>query len=189
MEMEFEKRTHKAYSRLYVNRLGLWLFFLSELFLFAALLSSRYYLHGFYRPPELNQPLGLVISVILLLSSLTAYRAEIASAHGDQRRFRRNILVTISLGLIFLVGVVVEWWEGLQFFPPSTGFGTMFFSMTGVHAFHVFTGILALTLVFFLGRRGRFTAGSYWGVEGVVKYWHFVDVAWVFIYPTLYLVR
>lgn len=186
--MEMERRAHTAYSRLYINRVGLWLFILSETFLFAALLSSRYYLHGFNRPAELNQFLGLVISIILVLSSLTAYRAEIASAHGDQRRFRRNILTTISLGLIFLVGVVVEWWEGFQFFPPSTGFGTIFFTLTGVHAFHVLTGILALTLVYFLGRSGRFSRGSYWGVEGVVKYWHFVDVAWVFIYPTLYLV-
>lgn len=188
MEMEFERRAHKVYSRLYVNRLGLWLFFLSEIFLFAALLSSRFYLHGLYRPAELNQFLGLIISVILVLSSLTAYRAEIASAHGDQRRFRSNILITISLGLIFLIGVVVEWWEGLHFFPPSTGFGTIFFTLTGVHAFHVLTGILALTLVYLLGRSGRFTTGKYWGVEGVVKYWHFVDVAWVFIYPILYLV-
>lgn len=186
--MAMATQTHEVHSRLYINRLGLWLFFLSELFLFAALLSSRYYLHGFYRPAELNQPLGLVISIILVLSSLTAYRAEIASAHDDQRRFRRNILATISLGLIFFAGVVVEWWEGFHFFPPSTGYGTAFFTLTGVHAFHVLTGLIALTILYFLGRSGRFTAGSYWGVEGVVKYWHFVDVAWVFIYPTLYLV-
>ncbi|MBI2328359.1 MAG: heme-copper oxidase subunit III [Chloroflexi bacterium] len=186
--MALAKEIHGAYSRLHTNRLGLWLFFLSELFIFAALISSRFYLQGFYRPAELNQLLGLVISVILVLSSLTAYRAEIASAHGDQRRFRLNILFTISLGLIFLIGVVIEWREGFHFFPPSTGFGTLFFTMTGVHAFHVLTGIIALTILYFLGRSGRFTSGSYWGVEGVVKYWHFVDVAWVLIYPTLYLV-
>ena len=48
---------------------------------------------------------------------------------------------------------------------------------------------MALGFVYFLGRKGRFTTGSSWGVEGTVKYWHFVDVAWVFIYPTLYLVN
>lgn len=181
-------RTHPVHSRLYLNRLGLWLFIASEVFLFGALLSARYYLQGFYRPAELNQPLGLAISVILVLSSLTAYRAEIAAAHDDQRRFRRNILATIVLGVVFLAGVVVEWREGFRFFPPSTGFGTIFFTATGVHAFHVLTGIIALTIVYFLGRSGRFTTGSYWGVEGVVKYWHFVDVAWVLIYPTLYLI-
>lgn len=181
-------KTHAGYSRLHINRLGLWLFITSEAFLFAALLSGRYYLHGVYRPAEVNQPLGFFISIILVASSLTAYRAEMAAAHGDQRRFRRNILATIALGLLFLTGVVVEWWEGLQFFPPSTGYGTIFFTLTGVHAFHVLTGVIALTIVYFLGRGGRFTTGNYWGVEGVVKYWHFVDVAWVLIYPTLYLV-
>ena len=186
--MAIETRTDAAENRLQINRLGLWLFFLSETFLFGAFLTSRFYLHGFSRPAELNQLLGFIISVILLLSSLTAYRAEVASAHGDQRRFRRNILATISLGLIFLVGVGVEWWEGFHFFPPSTGYGTMFFAMTGFHAFHVLSGIIALTIIYFLGRGGRFTTGSYWGVEGVVKYWHFVDVVWVLIYPTLYLV-
>lgn len=186
--MATESQTRPAENRLHLNRVGLWLFILSETFLFGAFLSSRFYLHGFFRPAELNQFLGLVISIILVLSSLTAYRAEVASAHGDQRRFNRNILATISLGLIFLIGVGIEWREGFHFFPPSTGYGTMFFTMTGFHAFHVLSGVIALTLVYFLGRSGRFVTGSYWGVEGVVKYWHFVDVVWVLIYPTLYLV-
>lgn len=179
---------HVGPNRLFINRLGLWLFITSESFLFLALLSSRYYLQGLHRPQELVQPLGLAITVVLLLSSLTAYRAETAASHGDQIRFRRNILVTIALGVLFLVGVVLEWSEAFHFFPPQSGYGTVFFTMTGVHATHVFSGILALALVYFLGCRGRFTSGSYWGVEGVVKYWHLVDVAWVLIYPTLYLV-
>ncbi|MBI2936104.1 MAG: heme-copper oxidase subunit III [Chloroflexi bacterium] len=179
---------HAIHDRLALNRLGLWLFILSESFLFAALLSSRYFLQGVQRPPEVNQPLGLAISVILLLSSLTAYRGETAASFGDQRRFLRNLLFTIGLGCLFLVGVSVEWAEAFHFFPPSTGYGTVFFTLTGIHSFHVLTGVLALAVVVYMGRNGRFTAGSYWGVEGVVKYWHFVDVAWIFIYPTLYLV-
>jgi cytochrome c oxidase subunit 3 len=180
--------THAAHNRLAINRLGLWLFIISESFLFSALLSSRYFLQGVQRPEDLNQPLGLAISIILAASSLTAYRGETAAAYGEQRRYRRNILFTIGLGVLFLVGVGIEWSEAFQHFPPSSGFGTLFFTLTGVHAFHVLTGIIALLVVFFLGRDGRFTTGSHWGVEGVVKYWHFVDVAWVFIYPTLYLV-
>ncbi|MBI2165574.1 MAG: heme-copper oxidase subunit III [Chloroflexi bacterium] len=180
--------THAVHNRLAINRLGLWLFIISESFLFSVLLSSRYFLQGVRRPEEVNQPLGLAISIVLLLSSLTAYRGEMAAAYGEQRRFRQNILFTIGLASLFLVGVGIEWKEAFHFFPPSSGYGTLFFTLTGVHAFHVLTGILALLVVFFLGRDGRFTKGNYWGVEGVVKYWHFVDVAWVFIYPTLYLV-
>ncbi|MBI4277611.1 MAG: heme-copper oxidase subunit III [Armatimonadetes bacterium] len=184
--------THSAarvhYDRLSLRRLGLWLFILSESFLFFAFLSSRYYVLGIYRPEHLNQALGLIITCILLLSSLTAYRAEVSVAHGDRERFLRNTLATIGLGLLFLVGVGIEWVEAFAYFPPQQRFGTVFFSLTGLHAFHVLSGLVLLVFVWLHGRRGRFSAAHYWAVEGSVKYWHFVDVAWVFIYPTLYLV-
>jgi cytochrome c oxidase subunit 3 len=176
-------------KRLLINRVGLWLFLLSESFLFSALISSRYFLQGLQRPETLNQPLGLALTVVLIGSSLSAYRAETAIAHGDRGRFQRNILLTIALGALFIAGVAVEWREAFLHFPPASGFGTVFFTMTGIHAFHVLTGLLALGVVYLLGKGGRFAPGSYWGVEGSVKYWHFVDVAWVFIYPTLYLVN
>lgn len=176
-------------SRLTLNRVGLWLFLLSETFLFAALISSRYYLQGLERPDSLNQPLGLAITMVLLLSSLSAYRAEMSSAYGDQVRFKRNILITIGLGVLFLAGVGIEWKEAFAHFPPNSGFGTLFFTMTGIHAFHVLSGLIVLAVIYGLGRDGRFVEGNYWGVEGSVKYWHFVDVAWVVIYPTLYLVN
>lgn len=175
-------------QRLALHRLGLWLFLLSESFLFLALLSTRYYLLGLYRSPELNQPLGLGITTVLLLSSLTAYRAELAAAFGDVRGFSRGVLATLALGGLFLVGVALEWRDAFDHFPPQTLFGTVFFTLTGIHAFHVLTGLIALAFLWARGRRGRYGPGGYWPVEGVVKYWHFVDVAWVFIYPTLYLV-
>lgn len=170
------------------NRLGLWFFIASESFLFAAAISARYVLLGVQRSEHLNQSLGFVISMVLLASSFTAYRAETAIAHDDRPAFLRNLLGTIMLGLVFLGGVVMEWREGLEFFPPSSPFGTAFFTLIGMHAFHVFTGIAGLAVVLGLGRRGRFGSHDLWPVEGVIKYWHFVDVAWVFIFPTLYLV-
>jgi len=172
-----------------MNLIGLWLFILSETFLFGALISTRFYLQGVHRPDHLNQPLGLVISIILLLSSLLAYRGEMGASIGDTKRFRNNILGTILLAALFLVGVGYEWYEAFKHFPPSTGYGTVFFTMTGLHAVHVLSGMLALIIVWFMGLDGRFNESNYWAVEGTVKYWHFVDVAWVFIYPTLYLVN
>ncbi|HET8678494.1 MAG TPA: cytochrome c oxidase subunit 3 [bacterium] len=170
------------------GRWGLWLFIISESFLFAAFLSGRFFMLGFYRPEELNQLLGLGITSVLLLSSLTAYRAETSIAYGDRPRFLRNTLVTVLLAGLFLVGVGIEWAEAFRFFPPSTRFGTVFFSLTGLHALHVLSGVVLLVFVYRHGRAGRYGPSDYWPVEGVVKYWHFVDVAWVFIYPTLYLV-
>lgn len=180
---------HAAHAyRARANHLGLWFFIASEAFLFAAMISARYVLLGVQRPAHLNQGLGLVISIVLLASSLSAYRAETAIAHGDQVGMVRFLRLTILLGLIFTVGVVLEWREALEFFPPDTLFGSVFFTLIGLHAFHVLTGVGALAVVLRLGRRGRFSADDHWGVEGVIKYWHFVDVAWVFIFPTVYLV-
>ena len=171
------------------RRLGLWLFMISESMIFLALLVSRFYMQGITRPAEVNQVLGLIITSVLLLSSFTANRADVAIAHGDRSSFLRLVLATIALGLIFLIGVVtIEWPEALRFAPPSTGYGTVFFALTGMHAFHVLTGVFILALAFFKGRRGGYTAEDHWGAEGSIIYWHFVDVIWVFVYPTLYLI-
>lgn len=177
---------HPAVSRLTINRVGLWLFFFSETFLFGALLAARFYLTQLDRPEHLNQALGLGITSILLLSSLTAYRAETAIAHGDRRQFVRNLVATIVLGIVFVVGVGLEW--SIAEFTPKDIFGSAFFTMTGMHASHVISGIALLGLVLWLGLHGHFSRDSHWGVEAAVKYWHFVDVVWVFFYPALYLV-
>ena len=178
-----------AQRRRTLNRIGLWLFLASETFLFSALISSRFFLQGLDRPEELDQTLGLGITMVLIWSSFTAYRAETYAFHGRRKEFSRNLVFTLILGTIFLAGVGYEWRQAFQHFPPNTGFGTLFFTMTGIHAFHVVTGLIVLASVLWLGRTGRFTEGNTWPVEGTVKYWHFVDVAWVFIYPVLYLVN
>ena len=173
--------------RVAINRLGLWLFFVSDGLVFALLAAARFYMNGTETPEHVSQPLGLAISSILLLSSLTAYRAETAFTYGNQRHGRLMLLATIALGLVFLVGVGFEWSSAESL--PSDGYGTSLFSMTGMHAVHVVSGLFFLGLIYFQSRRpGRFTASNHWGVSGVVMYWHFVDVVWVFFYPTLYLV-
>ncbi len=182
--------THTQVDRLSVNRLGLWLFFLSESMIFLILLATRFYLLGGSRPEELSQALGLVVTIVLLASSLTAYRAETSIAHGDRPAFLNNLLFTILLGVLFLVGVVgFEWREATHMgIVPQSGYGIAYFSMTGMHAFHVLTGVILLLFVYLNGRRGAYSAEKHWGVEASVKYWHFVDLVWVFFYPALYLI-
>lgn len=182
---------HATYDRLAINRLGLWLFIFSDALVFAILLVTRFALFGTYRPEELNQLLGLGLTTVLLLSSVTAYRAETGAATGNRPMLLRNLLLTIFFGVLFLAGVVgIEWPEAPHIgIVPQEGFGISFFSMTGLHAFHVFTGVILLILVYLNARRGAYSPDSYWGVEAAVKYWHFVDVVWVFFYPALYLVR
>jgi cytochrome c oxidase subunit 3 len=185
------------------NKLGMWLFIASETFLFGAMLSTRYVLWT-DRPEELDrlewgafppegQILALTITIVLLASSISAFLAEASIAHDNRRRFSRYLAITIGLGLLFMVGVALEWQEGLHggwlgnADPDIASYGSQFYTLIGLHAFHVFTGILALAVIWYLGRKGHFGSADYWPAEGVVKYWHFVDLAWVVIYPTLYL--
>lgn len=175
-------------TRLRIDRMGLWLFILSESMLFLGLIAARFYLRGTEVPAEASQTIALLITIILLLSSVSAYRAEAAIAVGDTKAFQRNLLITMILGLVFVVGVGFEWREAFHAFPPSSPFGTVFFTMTGIHAFHVLTGLIFFFVIRSGARRGVYDKTNYWPVEAAVKYWHFVDVVWVFFYPALYLV-
>ncbi|HSJ71041.1 MAG TPA: cytochrome c oxidase subunit 3 [Acidimicrobiia bacterium] len=169
------------------NRIGLWMFIFSECFLFAAFLSARYFTTGTERPEDLNQILALAVTIVLLLSSISAYLAETSIKYNHRRNFLLFTAATIGLGLLFMVGVSIELHEATLHYPPGTAYGSSYFMLIGLHAFHVITGLIALLIVFSLGLRGHFGSTQFWGVEGVVKYWHFVDLAWVLIYPTLYL--
>jgi cytochrome c oxidase subunit 3 len=171
--------------KMQINRIGLWLFFFSESIIFGLLLSARFFLEGIGRE-ELDQFLGLLITVILLLSSVTAFTAESAMEHGNRRLSSWMLLATILLGVVFTGGVAYEW--SIAHFHKDEAFGTLFFTMTGIHALHVISGIVMLLLAWRLVLMGRFGKGDHWGITGTVMYWHFVDVVWVFFYPALYLV-
>jgi cytochrome c oxidase subunit III len=171
------------------NRLGLWLFLISDTFVFAGLMVMRVNLLGLTRP-ELNQLLGLGVTSVLLVSSFFMNRGETLIQNGDRRGFLNNTAVTFLLGLGFLLGVILVEWrlaieEGLT--PSSGTAGGAFFMMTGMHAFHVFTGLILLAIIWLNGRRGLYDARSY-PVEAAAVYWHFVDVVWIFFYPALYLI-
>lgn len=174
-------------SRIRINRLGLWLFLISDGALFGVFAAARFYIAGTYVDPHISQALGLAITSVLLLSSFTAYRAETAFAHGNTGRGRSMLLATLLIGLVFVVGVGFEW--SIAEFSASEAYGTAFFSMTGMHAFHVVTGLMFLFVIWVRSAAGRYSGGSRsWPVTATVVYWHFVDVVWVFFYPALYLV-
>jgi len=169
------------------NRMGLWLFLISDSFVFAGLLISRFTLLGNTRP-ELNQNLGLFVTGVLLLSSFYMNRAEIEMTAGNVQAFLKNAGVTIMLGAAFLAGVVfVEWPQAAEHLSLAEPAGAIFYIMTGFHAFHVLTGLLYLFIVYRNAQRGVYTKDRHWGVEACAIYWHFIDVAWIFFYPALYL--
>jgi len=186
------------------NRIGLWLFLVSDLFVFGGLMVVRINLLG-QTHPHLNQNLGLFVTAVLLVSSFFMNRGETLLQSGDRKGFLNNTLITFLLGLGFLLGVVIIEWHaipavaefvlslfgepaGVEPLTPSSGAaGAVFFMMTGMHAFHVLTGLIFLAIVWLNGRKGLYDEKHY-PVEAAAVYWHFVDVVWIFFYPALYLI-
>jgi len=180
--------THSYRERLAINRLGLWLFILSDSFVFGGLLVSRFYLLGTQARPHLDQVVGYVVTAMLLTSSFFMNRAEIAMAHGDRKAFLRNTAITLVLGIAFLVGVVGVEWQIAPFGTADGAAASIFYTLTGFHAFHVLTGVIFLAVVLRNGARGLYSPEKHWAVEAAAVYWHFVDVVWIFFYPALYLI-
>lgn len=197
---------HDSYAyKTGTDRLGLWLFLLSDAFVFLGLGVARFNLLGLTRP-ELAQLFGLFVTNVLLISSFSMNRAETLMAHGDTKGFMNWSLVTMILGLGFFFGVVIVEWHTI---PSIAGFvlglfgehagaepltasgtaaGAIFFMMTGMHAFHVLTGLALMQVVRSKAGKGYYSAEKHWGVEAATIYWHFVDVVWIFFYPALYLI-
>lgn len=171
-----------------IDRLGLALFITSESFLFFVLISTRYALTGTARPDDMNQILGVIVTAVLLSSSVSGYRALVAARRGDTHALIRFLRLTLALGTVFMVGLALEWAEGFAAFPPSRPYGSAFFTLTGMHGFHVLSGLGVVAALLVNARRGRFSAERHWAVEAGLRYWTFVDVVWLFIYPTLYLI-
>lgn len=184
--------THEAlyeggYSRLQINKMGLWLFIISEAFIFLALHMYRFLALGTYKPEGVNVSLGLGMTVILLLSSVTVHKAEKAIAQGDQAGLRRNLVLTMVLGVLFLLVMAYEWSIAFREFGPSTPYGSIFFLTTGMHGLHLLSGLGILLLVYLAARRGFFRPDNYWGVTAGALYWHFVDVVWLSVFLVLYV--
>ncbi len=101
------------------------------------------------------------------------------------------LLLTIGLGATFLFGESTEYIDltgRLGLTPNRDIFGTTFYALTGFHGFHVLMGLLLLTIMFVLVMGGKFRGGAHPSAYNTVAlYWHFVDVVWVVIFPTVYL--
>lgn len=186
-ELEDGGDHHSFEWKLATNRLGFWLFILSDAFLFAGLFVTRFNLLGLTRP-DLNQYLGLAVTAVLLISSFFMNRAETQMGTGNQKGFLLSTSITMLLGIAFLAGVIGVEWRDAPFGAADSAASAVFFMMTGMHAFHVLTGVIFLGVVLNNGRRGIYSADSHWAVEAATVYWHFIDVVWIFFYPALYLI-
>jgi cytochrome c oxidase subunit 3 len=134
-------------------------------------------------------PLALPDTAILVLSSVTCQFAIWAIRKDDRTGFLRNLTVTLALGIVFLViqfsDYIMLWSEGLTL--DSGIYGSTFYTMTGFHGAHVLGGVIMLGVVLYRGMLGQFSARHYDAAEAASLYWHFVDVVWIALFTTLYI--
>lgn len=174
------------------NKLGVILFIISEANFFLMLILAYVYYHreSFAIADRFLDPGKTGINTIILLSSSVAvWLAERSFRKENERGFHSWLLVTIFLGVIFLFGQGIEW-SGLidKGITISAGlFGTTFFTLTGFHGFHVFVGLVMLTILFGMAVSGNIKGGHSRAVESISLYWHFVDLVWIVVFSVVYL--
>ena len=137
---------------------------------------------------ELELPLPILNTILLLVSSATFHRAGQAIRQDDHGRCRRWLLITAGLGLAFLVSQMVEYFT-LPFGLTDNLYASTFFAATGFHGLHVTLGTLMILIVWWQARQpqGRVTAADHFPLEAAELYWHFVDGIWVILFVILYL--
>jgi cytochrome c oxidase subunit III len=128
-------------------------------------------------------------SIVLFGSGVTMHFALENWKHLNKAKFYRWLIATIILGLGFLAGQAHEWTGVIHdgvYWPTST-MGASFFTLTGLHGFHVFVGVCYLTILGLQARAGVYTGSKYFGLTAGTLYWHFVDVIWVALFFLFYL--
>ena len=175
------------------SKTGILTFILSEAGFFAVLLLAYlfFYVHPQPGPTprELDVPRTLIFSVCLFASSFTFWRSEIAMSKRQRGSMLGWLALTVVLGGIFLVGQGTEYWKLFKTgVDVSTNlFATTFFTLTGFHGLHVLLGLVALLIFLWLAWRGDFASGGESAFESAGYYWHFVDIVWVFVLLTVYI--
>lgn len=183
-------------SRLDAKVLGMLLFIASEAMLFGSFFAAYFFVRVVNPsapetwPPEPYSFPVFVASVntaILVTSSFTVHWATQAIKRNDRNGLRAGLVLTILLGLAFLLTQMVEY-AHVGFNTSDGAFASVFFGLTGLHGAHVFVGLTLLTISAVRAFRGHFSPEHHHGVEIPAIYWHFVDVMWIVVWATVYLI-
>ena len=191
--------SHVPASRPDTTSVGTIVWLSSELMFFAALFAMYFTIRsvkpGLWEtePELLNIPFSTLNTTVLVLSSVTCQLGVFAAEKGDVIRLRTWFIITFFMGAFFIGGQVFEYAslvseDGLTL--SSNAYGSIFYLTTGFHGLHVTGGLLAFLLV--LGRTftaKRFTHGHATSAIVVSYYWHFVDVVWIGLFATIYLIK
>jgi cytochrome c oxidase subunit 3 len=179
-------------SRVEPQFLGMLLFIISEVMLFGAFFTAYFFIRVVADDPwpaegmELPVDVAGVNTAILISSSFTMHWALESARNENRNGLRAGILTTFLLGLAFLT-IQVNEYVHVGFAPADNAQGSIFYGLTGLHGAHVFVGLLLLSFATTRAFRGHFSAKEHRGIEVPGIYWHFVDVMWIFVYSTIYI--
>jgi cytochrome c oxidase subunit III len=180
-------------SRVEPQFLGMVLFIISEVMLFGAFFTAYFFIRVVAEDPWPAEGMHLPIAVagvntaILISSSFTMHWALESARNENRNGLRAGLLTTFLLGFAFLSIQVNEYFN-VGFAPADHAQGSIFYGLTGLHGAHVFVGLTLLAFATTRAFRGHFSAKEHRGVEVPGIYWHFVDVMWIFVYSTIYVI-
>ncbi len=169
---------------------GMWCLIATEGSLFAYLLFSYFYLQA--QAPSIWVPelpklrVALPNTFILIASSFVLYWGERGIRQGKQRRLVLGVLITIAMGIVF-VGLQGVEWHAKKFHPADNAYASSYFTTTGFHMAHVVVGLLVLVALLIWSAMGKFSAERHAAISIGALYWHFVDVVWLSVFTTYYL--
>lgn len=205
--MEQNHETHTDHFDPDASKLGMWLFIFTEILLFGGLFIV-YSVYRYKHPvefhlaaQELNVTIGVINTIILLISSMTVAMSISALQLGNKKLAMILIATTIFLAFVFLVNKYFEWgakihhdiYPGSDFLMSlSKGdmlFFGLYFFMTGLHAVHIIVGVVLLAVTYVKIKNGKVTQERYSLLENSGLYWHLVDLIWIFLFPLFYLIH
>ena len=179
-------------SRIEAPTLGIALFIISEVMIFGAFFTAYFFIRIVNHNPwpahgtTLPEAVAGINTAVLVSSSLTVHWSLTSIKNGNRFGMQAGILSTFLLGLTFLF-VQLNEYVHIGFSPRDSGQATVFYSLTGLHGAHVFIGLCILLVVTIRAFRGHYSAENHRGLEVPGIYWHFVDVMWIVVYLTVYV--
>jgi cytochrome c oxidase subunit III len=188
------------------SRMGMWLFLFTELLLF----GGMFILYSVYRftyadefhlaAKELNTVVGAFNTAILLTSSLTMVLSIVAIQRNQKSLSILMQVLTIALGLFFMVNKYFEWTAkfhhgiypgGEDLLAKSSGeilFFGLYYVMTGLHGLHVIVGMALIAIMTIYTKKNLIKHDNFVRLENIGLYWHLVDIIWIFLFPLFYLI-
>jgi cytochrome c oxidase subunit 3 len=188
------------------GKMGMWIFLFTEMFLFGglflvyAVFRTKYSADFHSAAAELNTFIGTLNTVFLLTSSMTVAMSITAIQKNNRNLALLLVFLTLILAALFMLNKYFEWSHKFEFriFPGSPVLKTMgrgellffglYYMMTGLHALHVFIGMILLSINFVKIKSGKVNQSHYLLLENSGLYWHLVDLIWIFLFPLLYLI-